>query len=444
MATATSEPRPNDPAAADLAELRHVWHEFPQPSGTPRRVLEDINLAVRPNEVVALLGPSGCGKSTILRILAGLIRPTRGEVLCHGRPLDGLYPGMAMVFQSFALYPWMTVAENVRAVLTAAGLPRAEAAARAEDAIRMVGLSGSEEAYPRELSGGMKQRVGMARALAVDPELLLMDEPFSQVDALTAERLRAEVLDIWSAHQRRLSSILMVSHDIKEVAWMADRIVVLAANPGRVRTVIDNRLPRPRDYSSPAFLALVDQLHEVITKSELPDVPEPAPAGPPSFEPLPECSSNEIVGLLEYLDARGGKDDLFRIASDTHRPFGQVINVVKAAEMLGFVDTPRRQVVLAADGLRFVRAGPTERKAIWREQLLKLRLFREVHDALVRQPRHEADRLFVLETIALHLPDEDNERTFQTFVRWARFGDLLAYDEVRQTISLQQPPSAAA
>ncbi|HZT82388.1 MAG TPA: AAA-associated domain-containing protein, partial [Gemmataceae bacterium] len=271
-----------------------------------------------------------------------------------------------------------------------------------------------------------------------------MDEPFSQVDALTAESLRAEVLDIWSAHQRRLSSILMVSHDIKEVAWMADRIVVLAANPGRVRTVIDNRLPRPRDYSSPAFLALVDQLHEVITKSELPDVPEPAPAGPPSFEPLPECSSNEIVGLLEYLDARGGKDDLFRIASDTHRPFGQVINVVKAAEMLGFVDTPRRQVVLAADGLRFVRAGPTERKAIWREQLLKLRLFREVHDALVRQPRHEADRLFVLETIALHLPDEDNERTFQTFVRWARFGDLLAYDEVRQTISLQQPPSAAA
>ncbi len=185
----------------DLCEVKGVWQQFPQPSGTPLRVLEDVNLAVRPNEVVALLGPSGCGKSTILRILAGLIQPTRGEVFYHGEPLKGLNPGVAIVFQSFALYPWMTVQENIQTVLRAEGLGGTAVAERAEKAIRMVGLSGFEDAYPRELSGGMKQRVGMARGLSVDPEILLMDEPFSHVDALTAESLRAEILDIWSAPQ---------------------------------------------------------------------------------------------------------------------------------------------------------------------------------------------------------------------------------------------------
>src|SRR5438876_9232341 len=220
-----------------LCEIRGVWQEFPLPSGKPLRVLADINLAVRPGEIVALLGPSGCGKSTILRILAGLIRPTRGAALYHGQPLDGLNPGVAIVFQSFALYPWMTVAHNVRLALEAAGLVGGEVTRRADAAIRMVGLSGFEGAYPRELSGGMKQRVGMARAVSVEPEILMLDEPFSQVDALTADGLRAEVIDIWSGKQRRLSSVVMVSHDIGEVAVMADRIVLLSANPVRVANV---------------------------------------------------------------------------------------------------------------------------------------------------------------------------------------------------------------
>jgi NitT/TauT family transport system ATP-binding protein len=402
------------------------------------QVLEDVTLAVRSNEIVALLGPSGCGKSTVLRILAGLLRPTAGEVLYHKAPLAGLNPGVAIVFQSFALYPWMTVTENIQTVLIAAGLSGAEVDDRTSRAIRLVGLSGFEEAYPRELSGGMKQRIGMARALSVDPELLFMDEPFSQVDALTAESLRAEVIDIWQARQRRLSSILMVSHDIKEVVYMADRIVIMAATPGRVRTVVENKLPRPRDYKSPQVLALVDQLHDIITGSELPDVPTAAPGPQPIvYEPLPEAASSEIVGLLEYLDHRGGKEDLFRIAADTNRDFGRVINVVKAAELLNFVDTPKRLVVLEPDGKRFVKAGPEERKAIWREQLLKLRLFRDVRDALQRQPRHEIDRDFLLETIVLNMPQENYEKTFSTFIRWARFGDLFAYDETTDTVSLQ-------
>ena len=426
------------PTNGPLCEARGVYHDFLLPNGRPRRVLEDINLAIQPDELVALLGPSGCGKSTILRILAGLVRPSGGEVFEHGRPLAGLNPSVAIVFQCFALYPWMTVAENIRAVLQAAGLPPDEVRGRTERTIRLVGLAGFEEAYPRELSGGMKQRVGMARALSVDPELLFMDEPFSQVDALTAESLRAEVVDIWAVKDRNPSSILMVSHDIKEVVYMADRIVVLGANPGRVRTVVENRLPRPRDYRSPEVLSMVDELHDIITGHELPDVPVPAAGPMPSaIEPLPDASASEIVGLLEYLDAHGGREDVFRIAGDTNREFGHLIGVVKAAEMLNFVDTPKRLAVLEPDGQRFVRSTPVERKAIWREQLLKLHLFHEIHQVLGRQPDHSIDRDFVLETIIMRLPQENYERIFQTLIRWARFGDLFAYDETTQTVSLQ-------
>ncbi len=424
--------------ATTLCEVRHVWHDFTLPNGQPIRVLEDINLAIKSGEIIALLGPSGCGKSTILRIVAGLLKPNKGEVLYHGKPLDGLNPGVAIVFQSFALYPWMTVVDNIRTVLTAAGLPRPEVNRRAEDAIRLVGLRGFEEAYPRELSGGMKQRIGMARALSVDPELLLMDEPFSQVDSLTAESLRAEIIDIFTAHTRRLSSILLVSHDIKEVAWMADRIVILGAHPGVIRTIVENNLPRPRDYRSPQLLGLVDHLHEVITGAELPDVPaQPAKAGLAPFEPLPEATSSEIVGLLEYLDARGGKQEIFRIAAETNRPYDQMIRVVRAAEMLDLVDTPRRIVQLEPAGQKFVKAGPEERKVIWRGQLLKLRLYQTVNELLQKEPRHYVEADLVKDLMAVHMPQENYETMFQTFVRWARFGDLFAYDEKSERIMLQ-------
>jgi NitT/TauT family transport system ATP-binding protein len=412
-----------------------VEKEFPQGKGPPLRVLRDISLSIRPNEVVALLGPSGCGKSTILRILAGLTAPTGGEVLYHAAPLAGLNPGIGFVFQSFALFPWMTVTQNVEAVLRAQGLPPGEVGERAGAAIRKVGLGGFEDAYPRELSGGMKQRVGMARAFSLDPEMLFMDEPFSQVDALTAESLRAEVLDLWAAEDRNPSSIVMVSHDIKEVVFMADRIVVLDANPGRVRTVVENTLPRPRDYRAPELLQLVDKLHDIITGMEMPDLPAP-PTVVPAFEPLPPVGAVEILGLLEYLDARGGKEDVFRIAADTDREFGKLIGVVNAAELLDLVDTPRRMVVLAAEGVRLVRAMAAERQTLWRECLLRLRLFQVVREALARQEQHRVERDFVLETIAVNMPNEDFEQMFQTFVSWARFGDLFAYDEATELLTL--------
>ena len=420
---------------ATLCEARAVSHEFKLPSGAPLRVLDDVDLTIGANEVVAVLGPSGCGKSTLLRILAGLLRPTSGEVFYHGEPLRDLNPGVAIVFQSFALYPWLTVEQNIRTVLEARGTPEGEIPVRVENAIRRVGLGGFEDAFPRELSGGMKQRVGMARALSVDPELLFMDEPFSQVDALTAESLLAEVIDIWAAADRNPSSVLMVSHDIREVAYMADRIVVMGANPGVVRTIVENHLPRPRDYRSPELVRLVDKLHEVITGSEMPDVAAPtATPAPPMIEPIPDALPTEIIGLVEYLDARGGSDDLFHIVSDTTREFGQVITIVKAAEMLDLVDTPKRMVFLAADGKRFLQATPADRKAIWREQLLKLRLFGNLVGVLDRQPRHEVDRDFVLEMLALSLPGENQERLFETMVTWGVFGELFEYDDAKEIL----------
>ncbi|HEY2883030.1 MAG TPA: AAA-associated domain-containing protein, partial [Pirellulales bacterium] len=272
-----------------------------------------------------------------------------------------------------------------------------------------------------------------------DPEILFMDEPFSHVDALTAESLRAEIVDIWSSVDKNPSSILMVSHDIKEVVYMADRIVVLDANPGRIRKIVSNTMPHPRNYRSPEFLALVDQLHEIITGHELPDTLEISASriSLPTTEPLPETSSSEIVGLLEYLDARGGSEEVFRIAADTNRQFGEIINTVRAAEMLELVDTPKRMVVIDTVGRKFLNANPEDRKTIWREQLLKLRLFRDIYDAIARQPEHSVNQDFVEETIILRLPQENVEKTFQTFIRWARFGNLLAYDENSQEISLQ-------
>jgi NitT/TauT family transport system ATP-binding protein len=429
-------------ARPPLHALEKVCHTFVLPSGQRLEVLRDVSVEIRAGEVVALLGPSGCGKSTILRILAGLIQPSSGTVRAGGAPLQGLAPGVAIVFQGFALFPWMTVVENVRAVLQAAGLAEAEATARVAEAVRMVGLAGFEEAYPRELSGGMKQRVGMARALSLRPEALFMDEPFSQVDALTAESLRAEILDIWGAHTENPSSLLLVSHDIKEVVTMADRIVVLSANPGQVRTVVENGLPRPRDARSPEVLALVDRLHDLITGHELPDLPAPAPAAAPPPEILPSAPAGDVIGLVEWLDARGGQDDVFRVAAESGREFGQLLQAVKAAELLGLVDTPRRLAVLTAEGKAFAAAGPEERKALWREQLLAMRLFADVRDALRAAPGHRVPRDFVLETIVLRMPSEDYQRVFQVWIGWARYGDLFAYDEDEGAVSLQEGSAA--
>ncbi len=421
-----------------LCEARHVSKDFIMPNKRPLRVLEDINLSIKRNEVVALLGPSGCGKSTLLRILAGLVLPTSGEVYRHGEPVTGIDESTAIVFQSFALFPWMTIVRNIEVALEAAKVPKNEVHDRTAKAVRLVGLGGFEEAYPRELSGGMKQRVGIARAISVNPEILFMDEPFSQVDSLTAETLRADVIDIWAATSNDLSSVLMVSHDVTEVVYMADRIAVLSAAPGRVRTIVRNDLPRPRDYRSGAFVAMVEHLHDVIAGHELPDAAAPSGNGQPlGIEVIPDVSPNEIMGLLEYLQEHASGQDIFQIATGTECEFGRLIAIVRAAEILDFADTPGRLVVLTAIGREFVKSDQEKRKDLWRKQLLELHLYRLVNNLLVASGESGIAADKIMEIIGTRIPQEDPEQVFASFVSWARFGKLYAYDEGTRKVYLQ-------
>ena len=426
-------PEPNIKNNSLLCELKDIHHRFVLPNGNQVTVLKDVNLSIFREEVVALLGPSGCGKSTLLRILAGLIRPTTGQVLYHGMPLKGVNPGISIVFQNFAIYPWMTVLKNVEIVLKAKGLPRDEVKRLADKSICMVGLTGYEEAYPRELSGGMKQRVGIARALVVEPEILCMDEPFSQVDALTAETLRAEVLDIWSCVEKNPTTVFMVSHDIKEVVYMADRIVIMGSNPGSIRSILQNTLSRPRDYRSQEFLNLVDRIHHIITSAIIPDeeIPVTPVKVPPEIvlEPLPDVSVNEIIGLLEVLDAHQGEEDIFHLAIQIHKEFGHLINITKAAEFLDFVDTPKQKILLTELGKRFVESDTTERKRLWKEQLYKLNIYKHILDMLKREPKGRLKRGYVEEALVLHMPQEDPLKMFNILTSWARYGELFAYSE---------------
>jgi NitT/TauT family transport system ATP-binding protein len=422
----------------NLCELKGVQMRFPGPKGQVKRVLEDINLAVKVDEVLCLVGPNGSGKSTLLRILSGLLQPTKGEVRWHGEKLRGVNQSVSMVFQTFALVPWMTVEDNVRMVLRARDLPEEEVREKAASAIHKVGLEGFEEAFPRELSRGTKQRVGVARALAVDPEILVMDDPFSQVDALTGEALRQEILDIWSDAENNPSSVVLVSHRITEAVLMADRIAILGGTPSTIRTLVENPLPRPRDPRSNGFLRLVDQLHDIIASAELPDVQVSAPQPELAdgvLEPLPHAHTADILGLLEFLDTQqGGNCDLFHVVTHTHVPFEKVLTIVKGAEMLELVDTPRRSVVLTALGKKFVAADMDARKDIWKAQLLELKLFRvvkdliELHDGELKQDELQHE-------LAVRLPMENLELTFGTLVAWGRFGELFAYREDRGVLT---------
>lgn len=422
-----------------LLEIRNVQVRFPKAGGQLQRALEDIQLEIRPDEIFCLLGPSGAGKSTLLRLIAGLVPPSQGEVRLRGRVLEGLNQDAAMVFQNFALVPWMTVERNVRLVLEARNLPEEEIVRRSAHAIGKVGLEGFEEAYPRELARGSKQRVGLARALAVEPQILLMDEPFSQVDPLTAEALRAEIHDIWHDPDTNPSAIVMVSQSIREAILMADRIGIMSANPGKLRTIIDVPLPRPRDFKSLAFMKLVDQVHDAIASSELPDIQVTTVSSavvPEEMEPLPHCQSGHILGLLEFLGAAGGRSDLFQVAGQNQVPFERVLVTVKAAEMLDFVDTPKRMVELTPLGKRFVDAGMDERKDLWKAQLLELKLFKVAH-GLVTQHDGELPKEELIQEIATRLPMEDMEATFDTLVNWARFGELFAYREEREELTFE-------
>ena len=428
-----------------LVSLSQVKRVFPLPSGKVLTVLTDINFTLRDGELVAILGPSGCGKSTLIRIAAGLLQPTAGHVTYRSQPLVGPDARVALVFQQFALFPWLTVVQNIEQALVPRGISPELRRQRVAEIITLIGLEGFEEAYPRELSGGMKQRVGIARALVVQPELLCMDEPFSQVDALTAETLRNEVVNLWRDREKYPQSILLVSHDIHEVAFMASRILIMTVNPGRIKAVIDNPLPYPRDVRAPAYQALVNHLHDIITGLYLPEKEPEAPLVVAAasvgsggvMAPIPMVEVREILGLLEALRRRDGEVEFFRLTAEMGRTFTRILLAVKAAELLGFVETPQDRLVLTERGRQLMAASRKIRKHLFQERLVQVPLIKRLRAMLEHSAEHALTRDTVLEELAIQCPQEDPKRLLRILINWGRFADLWTYQSSTENLLAQ-------
>jgi NitT/TauT family transport system ATP-binding protein len=448
-------------ALAPVIELRHVSKSYSSADGgAPVTILDDISLEVRDGEILALLGQSGSGKSTILRLMAGLTDPTQGAVLSHGAPLAGVNRGVAIVFQSFALYPWLTVQENVQVGLIQRRLGAREEQEEIDKALGLIGLSGYENAYPKQLSGGMRQRVGFARALVAQPEVLCMDEPFSALDVLTAETLRTEVVDLWRGSARAgLRSIFLVTHNIVEAVFIATRIVIISSHPGRIRNVIPNPLPFPRDVNSKPFADMVDQVHAAITALVMPDEPAEqvaaraagagvshavesqegakgpsAPTAATRVEPIPNVPVENIVGLLEIIEDAKETINVFDLSARIGKEFGETIATAKAAEMLGLVDTPKDDVLMTQAGWYFLAAPSPARKAMFRQAIMKLRLFQMLTARLNEAPDKRIDAGSVLEELGTLLPYDHPTKLLETLIAWGRYAELIDFDQDTNTV----------
>lgn len=424
-----------------LISAEHINKTFPLPEGTGVfTVLQDISLSVQPGEVVALLGRSGSGKSTLLRILAGLIPPTSGSVHSGGQPLAGPNPDVAMVFQSFALLPWATVQENVELGLKARGIPQAERAARALKAIDMVGLDGFENAYPKELSGGMQQRVGFARAFVIEPNVLFMDEPFSALDVLTAENLRGEIAMLWEQGQFPAKSVVIVTHNIEEAVYLADRVLILGANPGHVRGEVRVTLARPRDRQSPEFKRLVDYIYTVMTNPEM-DVAQAPQAAGPRFRPLPHARAGGVSGLLELLTDHGGRDDLPVLAERLQLGVDDLLPIVDAAALLGFAEVRQGDVIVTQEGANFAQADILSAKDIFRQQLLAhVPLAATIYNTLREKHSGSMKAEFFLDILDDQYPAEEAQQQFETVVDWGRYAELFEYDALEEMLYLPEQP----
>jgi NitT/TauT family transport system ATP-binding protein len=369
-----------------IIEGRQIEKCFEQPDGRQIQIVAPMDLSVESGIISALLGPSGSGKSTLLRILSGLTEPSSGTVLLHGQPGDGILPNIGMVFQSFALFPWLTVLENVEAPLAARSLQHPDQHRQALQALALVGLKGFENAYPKELSGGMKQRVGFARALAVEPEVLFMDEPFSALDVLTAESLRRELLELWIKHQIPTKSIFLVTHNIEEAVLLADRIVVLGTHPAKIRSDFRISLPQPRDRKSAEFLVYVDYIYKVMTEPELALSFTEASLHKSSFQVLPRATAGGMAGLLEFLNDRGGKEDLYHLAEELLMEVDDLFPIVDEAVLLGFAESKQGDVRTTPAGKEFAEADIAARKKLFREAVLShVTLIQQIRNALGRK-----------------------------------------------------------
>ncbi len=435
----TSQPsRTREP----IIEAREIVISFERPDGGKVQVIAPTSLSLEPGDIIALLGPSGSGKSTLLRMLSGLSEPTGGEVLWHGRPVREVRPNVAIVFQSFALFPWLTVLENVEVPLLARGVEHMARHHRALKALGSVGLKGFENAYPKELSGGMKQRVGFARALAVEPEILFMDEPFSALDVLTAENLRGELLDLWLDKKIPTKSIFMVTHNIEEAVQLADRIIVLGRNPARIRA--DFRVPmrHPRERGSHEFLLYVDYIYKLMTQPQLVAAPPVAGAqrAKPAPQLLPHARLGAVAGFLELLHDRGAKEDLFRIAEELRMEVDDLLPIVESASLLQLAVSERGDIELTPMGREFVEADMESRRQIIRDSVLAhIQLIQRMSGALESKTNHTMPLEFFRDILDESFSDADTERQIQTALNWGRHAGILNYDSESDTISLPEP-----
>lgn len=438
-----------------LVRLLGVTKMYKQPDNYDIRVLDDINLEIQSGEFIALLGPSGSGKSTLLRIITGLSRPSYGTVLYRGGPIDGPNPHAAMVFQSFALYPWLTVQQNVELGLVAKGAPLETRRQRAIELIDLIGLNGYEDAFPKELSGGMRQRVGFARALAVDPELLCMDEPFSALDFLTAENLRSELLDLWLESRIPTRAILMVTHGIEEAVYMADRIIILSKNPARIVADLPNSLPFPRNRKSPEFVAMVDQVYKIVTgwddlepeEAVLEEVVTDVNSGEPRprLKPIPYGHISMLSGLLELVADRGGHDDLYRLGAELFLEVDDLLPVTETAELFELAEVREGDLFLTELGQTFVEQDVNDRKTIFREQLKDIPIVRMITRVLATKANHAMNKEFFTDILEEHFSVNEAELQLTTAINWGRFADLFHYDTDTEQLYLdddqtEEPP----
>ena len=421
-----------------------IAKSFPKPEGADLLVLDGMNLDLNEGQIVGLLGRSGSGKSTLLRLIAGLAEPTSGRVTYLGNPVTGPAAGIAMVFQSFALFPWLTVFENVALGLEAQNMARVEIRKRSLAAIDLIGLDGFESAYPRELSGGMRQRVGFARALVVHPNILLMDEPFSALDVLTAETLRTDFLDLWSEGRMPIKAVILVTHNIEEAVLMCDRILVFGSNPGRILSEIKVSLPQPRNRLDPSFRELVERIYVEMTVR-----PQGAPGGRQERFPglgigsvLPQVSTNRLSGLLEAVAAPpfNGKADLPEIASDLQMEIDDLFPVAETLQMLRFAELEGGDLKLTDDGKAFAQAGVDERKRVFSRHLLTyVPLAAHIRRVLDERASHSARKSRFIDELEDFMSEEDADQTLSNVVRWGRYAEAFAYDDENAMFSLENP-----
>jgi NitT/TauT family transport system ATP-binding protein len=433
------------PAAKPIIEALQIEKSFLQPDGRQIQVIAPINLSVEPNSIVALLGPSGCGKSTLLRILTGLTPPSGGKIFWHDEPLSECSPNVAIVFQSFALFPWLTVLDNVEVPLLARGMAHFERHHRALRTLDKVGLKGFETAYPKELSGGMKQRVGFARALVVEPEILFMDEPFSALDVLTAENLRGELMELWLGRKIPTRSIFMVTHNIEEAVLLADRIIVLGRNPARIRADFRVPLRQPRERTSAEFLVYVDYIYKLMTQPQL-EPPLPSTAERPAKTPyqmLPHARAGGVAGLLEILDDRGGKEDLYHLADELLMDVDDLLPIVEAATLLAFARSDKGDVEITPKGKAFAEADIPTRKLLFREAVLaNVTLLQQINNGLKSKSDHAMPLEFYRDLLEEHFSEDEAQRQIETALHWGRYGEIFTYDSESDRLLFHQSPSS--